>query len=116
MDGIEDMVYILQKELEEQTYEDLPTPAIARKCNHLVLNMYANKDIKFNVVANRDLIRNYIYNTIYRFDRLIYTDGICTYDGCIKREYLEPFDDRAKRFFDGYGRKINVSQPTIPYR
>lgn len=116
MDVIEDMVYILQKELEEHVYETLPTPAIGRKCNHLVLNMYTNKDIKFNVVDNSDLIRNYIYNTLYRFGRLIYTDGIRTYNGCVKSEYLEPFDNRAKQFFDGYGRTINLSRPTIPYK
>lgn len=115
IDTIEDIVYILKKELESNKYDELPTPSIARKCNHLVLNMYATKDIKYNVVNNDDLIRNYIYNTIYRFGRIIYTDGIRTYNGCIKTEYLTKYDEKAKQFFEGYGKNIDRSTPTIPY-
>lgn len=115
IDTIENVVEILEKELESNAYDELPTPSIARKCNHLVLNIYANKDIKFNVVDNSDLIRNYIYNTIYRFGRIIYTDGIRTHNGCIKTEYLTKYDEKAKQFFEGYGKNIDRSRPTIPY-
>lgn len=115
IDVIEDIVDILTKELENNEYDELPNPAIARKCNHIVLGIYANKDIKYNIVANSDIIRNYIYNTICRFGRLIYTDGIRTHNGCIKTEYLEPYDKKAKTFYEGYGKQLNLSQPTIPY-
>lgn len=115
IDVIEDVTELITKELENNTYPELPHPAIARKENHLVLGMYANKDIKYNIVANEDLIRNYIYNTIYRFGRLIYTDGIRTYNGCIKDEYLKPYDEKAKTFYKGYGKNICMATPTIPY-
>lgn len=86
---IEDMTDIIQKELDSNTYEDLPVPAIARKENHLMCSICAKKDILYKIVDNKRLMSNYIHNTIFRFDRRIYIDGILTYDGCVKSENKE---------------------------
>lgn len=112
IDVIEDMTDIIQKELDSNTYEDLPVPAIARKENHLMCSICAKKDILYKIVDNKHLMSNYIHNTIFRFDRLIYIDGILTYNGCVKSEFIEPYNKRVERFLETYGDNINLNHTT----
>lgn len=113
-DNVNEMEAYIQEELDRQEYPDLPGNAIARDANHLVLGIYANGDICYNVVENRDLISNYIYNTVWRFGRLIYTDGVRTYDGCIKPECLQKFDKKAGEWLKTC--HVPMHKPSVPYR
>ena len=43
--------------------------------NHLVLNIYASGDYKYNVVKDSHLEENIEFNKTWRFGRIIYVDG-----------------------------------------
>lgn len=83
--------------------------------NHLVLNVYASGDYKYNVVKDCDLEENIEFNKQWRFGRIIYVDGNRVYDGCIVKEALGKYDDIAKDFFENKAKDINMFKPTIPY-
>lgn len=81
--------------------------------NHLVLNIYASGNYKYNVVRDRDLKDNIEFNKTWRFGRIIYVDGKRIYDGCIVKEALSKYDDIAKEFYEN--NTVDMMQPTIPY-
>lgn len=81
---------------------------------HLTLGVYANGEYKFNVVRDEDLEYHIEYNKTFRFGRILYVDGKRVYDGCIKPEYLEKYDQIAKEFYET--NNINMNVATIPYR
>lgn len=81
--------------------------------NHLVLNIYASGNYKYNVVRDCDLKDNIEFNKTWRFGRIIYVDGKRVYDGCIVKEALSKYDDIAKEFYEN--NTVDMMQPTIPY-
>lgn len=81
---------------------------------HLTLGVYANGEYKFNVVRDEDLELHIEYNKTFRFGRILYVDGERVYDGCIKPENLEKYDQIAKEFYKT--NNINMNVATIPYR
>ena len=83
--------------------------------NHLVLNIYASGNYKYNVVRDFELEYNIEFNKTYRFGRIIYVDGKRVYDGVIKKEALYKYDRIAKDFFENKAKNINMSVPTLPY-
>lgn len=82
--------------------------------NHLTLGIYGNGQLVYNVVRPEDLESHIEYNKTFRFGRLLYVDGKRVYGGCIKEEYLGQYDKIAEEFFSN--NKVNMYQPTIPYR
>lgn len=83
--------------------------------NHLVLNIYASGDYKYNVVKDSHLEENIEFNKTWRFGRIIYVDGKRVYNGCIKEEALDKYDEIAKDFYENKAKDINMYVPTIPY-
>ena len=83
--------------------------------NHLVLNVYASGNYKYNVVRDCDLKDNIEFNKAWRFGRIIYVDGKRVYDGCIVEGALGKYDDIAKDFYVNKAKDINMLEPTIPY-
>ena len=85
------------------------------KPNHLVLNIYASGNYKYNVVRDSDLEDNIEFNKQWRCGRLIYVDGKRVYGGCIIEEALGKYDEIAKDFFENKAKDIDMLTPTIPY-
>ena len=83
--------------------------------NHLVLNIYASGDYKYNVVKDSHLEENIEFNKTWRFGRIIYVDGKRVYNGCIKEEALGKYDEIAKDFYENKAKDINMYVPTLPY-
>ena len=83
--------------------------------NHLVLNIYASGDYKYNVVRDSDLKDNIEFNKTWRFGRIIYVDGKRVYNGCIKEEALGKYDEIAIYIYENKAKDINMSVPTLPY-
>lgn len=86
------------------------------KPNHLVLNVYASGDYKYNVVRDSDLEENIEFNKQWRFGRIIYVDGKRVYDGCIVEDALGKYDEIAKDFFENKAKDINMLTTTLPYQ
>lgn len=85
------------------------------KPNHLVLNIYASGNYKYNVVKDSDLEDNIEFNKQWRGGRLIYVDGKRVYGGCIIEDALGEYDEIAKDFFENKAKNIDMLTPTIPY-
>lgn len=81
---------------------------------HLTLGIYPNGDYQFNVVRDEHLKDHIEYNTTMRPGRLLYVDGERKYDGMIKQEYLDKYDEIAKSFYAN--NNVNMYHATLPYR
>lgn len=82
--------------------------------NHLTLGVYPNGQLAVNVVRPEDLESHIEYNKTFRFGRLLYVDGKRVYGGCIKEEYLEPYDKIAEEFYSN--NNVDMNDATLPYR
>lgn len=114
VNDLEEMAGIIEKEIELGGHEPLPPNAIARDANHLTLGIYPDRHVTFNVVANEDVIVNYVYNITFRPGRLVYTDGHCTHHGCIRHEFLSKYDETAAKWLEE-NKGINMKYITAPY-
>lgn len=83
--------------------------------NHLTLNIYPNKSFVYNIVKPEDLSNNLEYNKFFRPGRIIYVDGRRVYNGCIKEDCLDKYDEIAEKFYSSHSDLRNRSA-TIPYR
>ena len=81
--------------------------------NHLTIGVYTNKQYVINVVREEDLEHHIEYNKTWRFGRLLYVDGKRVYDGCMKPEYLQPYDELVKKIIAE--NSINMNKITVPY-
>lgn len=87
--------------------------------NILFFYIYANKDTAYNVVRPEDVDNHIEYNQLFRPGRLMYKEDsekgfIRLNDGCIKEEYLKPYDEMAQKFFET--NNISKAFATVPYR
>lgn len=84
--------------------------------NHLTIGVYSNEQWKYNVVRDEDLDHHIWYNKTFRWGRLLYVDGKRVYDGCHSEEILPKYDKIAEDVYSDLIGKINMNNPTIPYR
>lgn len=82
---------------------------------HLTIEVYTNKQWKYNVVRDEDLEDHIEYNKTWRWGRLLYVDGVRVYDGCHKAESLPMYDALAKEVYEDLLKKVNLNKDTRPY-
>lgn len=82
---------------------------------HLTIGIYPNKDYAYNIVRDLDLESHIEYNQKFRCGRILYVNGVRIYNGCIKDEYLQEYDELCNQLIKQLG-DVSNRQPTIPYR
>lgn len=82
---------------------------------HLTVGIYPNKDYTYNIVRGLDLDSHIEYNKVFRCGRILYVDGVRVYNGCIKEEYLQEYDELYNQLIKQIG-DVSNRPPTIPYR
>lgn len=84
--------------------------------NHLTIGVYTNGQWKHNVVREEDLESHIEYNKFWRPGRVFYVDGKRVWNGCIKPEFLQRYDDIEANVRLNILKDINMSRDTRPYQ
>jgi len=77
---------------------------------HVTIGVYANGDMKYNIVADEDLERHTQYNLDFRPGRAFFVDGVCKNQGYLSDEKVAEWTEKIKTM------KFDFSRPTKPYQ
>lgn len=76
---------------------------------HTTIGVYNNGDRKVNGVPSEDLAAHIRYNTVMRFGRALFLDGLCIYNGCLSWERCKEIEKELAE------KPIVMEKDTAPY-